>query len=383
LVSELDFGGVETGIVIQSQLIDRERFDFRVCTFWKAGASARKVQELGVPVDVLDTDPFIYSPKATFALARYLRKMRPDVLHASITEADVHASVLAPLRLAKRTIIDEGGFPEIARFRRRVVFSVLNRMVDDIVVVSAGLGEFLAEREAAPRDKLRLIPNCGQPAYFERPKENYEAHPTRFRVAAVGRLVEVKNHASVIQALALLPSSGVELHIFGSGPLKDELLEVSRANGVSDRVFLRGYVSDALRDELAAMDAYVMPSHAEGCSLALIEAMALGLPVLVSRVSGNLEVVGPTGNGWMVDPTDVAGWADAIQRLRSLPADQRLAHGEACRRRAQEHFSPEAYVGRLEQLYLTRTAGAPETSMPFPGGNGIDSSIRPSDAGAG
>ena len=353
LVSELDFGGVETAIVIQSQLIDRERFDFRVCTFWKAGASARLVQEHGIPVDVLDTAPSVYSPGATLALARYLRRMRPDVLHASVTEADVHASALAPLRLASRTIIDEAGFPEIARFRRRLIFSLLNRMVDDIVVVSAGLGDFLAAREAAPRHKLRLVPNCGQPEYFERPKENYAADPDKFRVAAVGRLVEVKNHVSVIRALPLLPDPGVELHIFGSGPLREELLETARQAGVEDRVHLRGYVPGSLRDELASMDAYVMPSHAEGSSLALIEAMALGLPVLASRVSGNVEVVGSSGDGWTVEPTDVAGWAERIQRLRSLSAEERAAHGRAGRARAQERFSPEAYVKTLERLYLT------------------------------
>jgi glycosyltransferase involved in cell wall biosynthesis len=353
LVSELDFGGVETGIVIQSQLIDRERFDFRVCTFWKAGASARRVQELGIPVDVLDIAPSVYSPRATLALARYLRQMRPDVLHASVTEADVHAAALAPLRIAARTIIDEAGFPEIARYRRRLIFSILNRMVDDIVVVSAGLGDFLAEVEAAPREKLRLVPNCGQPEYFERPKQNYAADGAKFRIAAVGRLVEVKNHASVIRALALLPDRRVELHIFGSGPLREELLRVAREAGVSDRVQLRGYVPGSLRDELAGMDGYVMPSHAEGCSLALIEAMALGLPVIASRVSGNVEVVGPCGDGWLVDPTDVPGWARAVERLAIVPSEERAAHGEALRRRAQERYSPEAYVGTLERLYLT------------------------------
>lgn len=355
LMSELDFGGVETGIVIQAELMDRERFDLRVCTFWKAGASARRVQELGIPVDVLNVAPSVYSPKATYTLARYLRQMRPDVLHASVTEADVHASALAPLRLAKRTIIDEAGFPEIARYRRRIVFSILNRMVDDIVIVSAGLGDFLVKHESAPPGKLRLVPNCGQPEYFQRPKQSYGSSPSKFKLAAVGRLVDVKNHRTVIRALALLPAE-VELHIFGSGPLRDELLELARSSDVSNRVHLRGYLPGSLRDELANMDAFVMPSHAEGCSLALIEAMAIGLPVLVSRVSGNIEVVGEAGKTWLVDPTDVEGWAVAINRLKEASEQEREAHGAAARRRAQERFSPEAYVNALERLYLTEPA---------------------------
>jgi glycosyltransferase involved in cell wall biosynthesis len=360
LVSELDFGGVETGIAIQAELIDREKFDFRICTFWKAGATAERVRSLGIPVDVLGTSPSVYRPLASLALARYLRKVKPDVLHASVTEADFHAAILAPLRLAKRTIIDEAGFPEIARPRRRLMFKVLNRLVDDIIVVSSGLGAFLARYEGASWEKFRLIPNCGQPEYFITPKVSYEQSSARFRLAAVGRLVDVKNHETIIRAVAQHADRKVELHIFGSGPLHDQLSSLVHAEGVADRVKLRGYVEGSLRDELAAMDGYLMPSHAEGCSLALIEAMALGLPLAASRVSGNMEVVGSIGEDWLVDPTDVVGWADAIAQMQSLSPEQRKARGLAARRRAQENYSPEIFTRTLERLYLGEPVRRPD-----------------------
>ncbi len=365
LVSELDFGGVETGIAIQSELIDRRAIDFRVCTFWKAGATAERIKQLDVPVDVLGRDPSVYSPAATLALAGYLRRMRPDVLHASVTEADFHAGMLARFRLAKRTIIDEAGFPEIARPRRRLMFKVLNRLVDDIIVVSSGLGAFLEAHEGAQREKLRLVPNCGQPEFFREPKGSYRTNE-RFRIAAVGRLVEVKNHESIIRALAIHPDSNVELHIFGSGPLRDELLALAQQLGVADRVQLRGYVPGSLRDELSGMDAYLMPSHAEGCSLALIEAMALGLPVAASRVSGNREVLGPVGADWLVEPTDVLGWAATMARLQAMTPEQREALGLAARRRAQERYSPECFTETLTRLYRGEPVASPDLSGDLP-----------------
>jgi glycosyltransferase involved in cell wall biosynthesis len=361
----LDFGGVETGIAIQSELINREAFDFRVCTFWKAGATAARIEKLGVPVDVLNRDPSVYSPAATVALAGYLRKMRPDVLHASVTEADFHAAMLARFRLAKRTIIDEAGFPEIARSRRRLMFKILNRLVDDIIVVSSGLGAFLEEHEGARREKLRLVPNCGQLEFFRNPKASYRVDGP-FRVAAVGRLVEVKNHESIIRALAMHPDCNTELHIFGSGPLRDELTALAHQLDLADRVQLRGYVPGSLRDELSSMDAYLMPSHAEGCSLALIEAMALGLPVAASRVSGNREVLGRIGADWLVDPTDVQGWAAMIARLHAMKPEQREALGLAARRRAQERYSPEYFTQTLERLYRGEPVARPELSGSLP-----------------
>lgn len=355
LVSELNFGGVETGIVIQSELIDRERFDFRVCTFWKDGTAAQSVRDLGVPVDVLGVDPSIYNPRATMALARYLRKMHPHVLHASVTEADVHAALLARLRLAGRTIVDEAGFPEAARFRRRLAFRMLNRFADDVVVVSEGLGDFMVQKEGAPREKIRFIPNCGKPEYFENPKTNFAPSTDQFRVGVVGRLVDVKNHRVLIEALAQMPSeTRPQLNLFGDGPLREAIIAQAERAQVADRVFVHGFVPGSITERLREMDAFAIPSLAEGCSLALIEAMALALPVLTSRVQGNIEVVGDLGDEWLIAPNDVPGWAAALSRMQAISPEARRAHGEAGRRRAQSHYSPQAYVAALDRLYLAR-----------------------------
>jgi glycosyltransferase involved in cell wall biosynthesis len=357
LVPELDFGGVESGIVVQAGLIDRDRFDFRVCTFWKDGASAAEIRKQGIPVDVLGADPSIYKPSATLALAGYLRRMRPDVLHASITEADFHAALLAPFRWARRTTIDEAGFPEIARWRRRVVFRGLNRLVDDVIVVSQRLGEFLARHEGAPRRKIRFIPNCGSPRFFTDRKHDYRVQGARFRLGVVGRLVEVKNHATLIEALALIDEPArPEIWLFGEGPLKARLLAQAERLGVSEQVKLQGYKPGWIGDTLKSLDGFAQPSFAEGCSLALIEAMALGLPVLTSKADGNLEVMGPLASGWTIDAGDAAGWATALRQLAARSPDERRSHGDVALQRAHARYSPQAYVAALDALYEGRGA---------------------------
>src|SRR5690242_14126551 len=90
LIPVLDFGGVETNFVQQARTIDRSKYDFRVCTFWKHGEAARRIEASGIQVDVLDVHPSIRNPRATRTLLRYLRRVRPDVVHASIGEANFH-----------------------------------------------------------------------------------------------------------------------------------------------------------------------------------------------------------------------------------------------------------------------------------------------------
>src|SRR4051812_22494897 len=96
LLPTLDFGGVESRAILQSELHDRERLDLRVCTFHRAGAAADAIRALGIPVDVLGQDPRIRNARASLALAAYLLRTKPDIVHASIVEANFHVLARPP-----------------------------------------------------------------------------------------------------------------------------------------------------------------------------------------------------------------------------------------------------------------------------------------------
>jgi glycosyltransferase involved in cell wall biosynthesis len=98
------------------------------------------------------------------------------------------------------------------------------------------------------------------------------------------------------------------------------------------------------------MDIFVLPSHSEGVSLALLEAMAAGLPVIGSRVGGLPEVVADGENGLLIPPRDAGALADALERLLADPAGAQ-ALGDHARRHVREHFTLERLGREINEIY--------------------------------
>jgi glycosyltransferase involved in cell wall biosynthesis len=175
-------------------------------------------------------------------------------------------------------------------------------------------------------------------------------------IATVARLVEQKGHRVLIEALKGLPD--VSLVIVGDGPLRAALESMTREWGVADRVVFLGEVSD-VPAVLAKAELFVLTSFNEGLPLAVLEAMAAGLPVVATRVGGTPELVIPGENGVLVDPGDPIGTRAAI---RMLLDDPHLAgrFGRRGHEIALEGFTHErmvhAVVGVYEELLgLTRS----------------------------
>lgn len=359
MIPVLDFGGVESIFVLQSKLIDRARFDFRVCTFWKKGAAARDVEATGIEVDDLDVDPSIRNPRATQRLAAYLRRTRPDVVHASIGEANFHAALVSKLCGVPATIIEEQGLPA-RKLLGRFVHAGLYRGVDAVVGVSGTSCAYLTDREWAPKSKVHKIYNCARSEFFTpRPERADSARP--FTALLVGRLVEVKNHERLLRALPAVVKQhpSFRLQIAGEGPLKAKMLELIVELGLTNNVEMLGFRSDILQ-LLQSADVFLLPSLSEGCSLALAEAMAAGTPVIGSDVGGIPEVMREVGQRWLVPSTDVGAWSRALSAMVELSEAERRALGETAARVAKR-FSPETNINAVQDLYaqlLGRRASA-------------------------
>jgi len=359
LIPVLDFGGVESIFVLQSKLIDRTSFDFRVCTFWKKGAAARDVEAAGIEVDELGVDPSIRNPGAARRLISYLRRTKPDVVHASIGEANFHAALVSKLCGVPATIIEEQGLPTRKRLGR-LVHAGLYRRVDAVVGVSGTSCAYLTEREWAPRAKVHKIYNCARSEFFTaRPEQAAGERP--FTALLVGRLVEVKNHERLLRALPAVVERHptFRLQIAGEGPLREKMLELIAQLGLTNNVEMLGFRSDIL-SLLQGADVFLLPSLSEGCSLALAEAMAAGTPVIGADVGGIPEVMREVGERWLIPSTDIQAWSRALLAMVDLSEDERRALGQTAAEVAKR-FSPETNIAAIQQLYrqlLARPASA-------------------------
>ncbi len=177
-------------------------------------------------------------------------------------------------------------------------------------------------------------------------------------LAAVGRLVARKDLRCVLDALAALGERGPALLVCGDGPQAPELHRAARQLGIEGRVHWLGETAD-VRGALRASDAFVHASRSEGCPNALLEALACGLPAVLSDIPGHRDADVLPGDAALLFPAgDHAALTAALARLFEDPL-ARLARGAAARATALHHYALPVVGARMEQLYVRHLAQRP------------------------
>jgi glycosyltransferase involved in cell wall biosynthesis len=175
-------------------------------------------------------------------------------------------------------------------------------------------------------------------------------------IGTVGRIQDVKDHATLIDAFLLLRDRSplrprLRLAIVGDGPLLPAMRAKAQAAGVANVVWLPGARTD-VPDILRSFDVFAMSSIAEGTPGSALEAMASGLPVVGTRVGGIPEVIDDGVTGLLVPPSDAAAMAAALEQYIVAPALAH-SHGAAGRERVQRKYSMAAMVAAYQDLYDT------------------------------
>lgn len=148
----------------------------------------------------------------------------------------------------------------------------------------------------------------------EQYREELGLGPKNFVLLSVGELNENKNHRVILEAMANMKLPYVHYLICGMGALKEELLELSLNLNISNRVHFLGFRTDVI-SLMKISDIFVFPSIREGLPFSLMEAMASGLPAIVSDIRGNSDLIVNDCGGKLVDPLDSNEWAKNIEEL--------------------------------------------------------------------
>jgi glycosyltransferase involved in cell wall biosynthesis len=336
-----------------------------VCCLDELGEWAARLGEHGVAVSSLGRRPG-FRPGLGAAVADAARRHRATVVHAHHYSPFVYAALARVWAPGLRLVFTEHGRLSDAppSGRRRFVNRVLSRAPHRVFAVSEDLKQHLiAEGFAA--GAVGVIYNgvdLGRPPTptdRERMRAMLGIAGDTLLIGTVARLDPVKDIGTLIDAAGyLLPERRVRLVIVGDGPEMGRLKQAARARGVSAETTFLGH-QDNVRDWLAGFDLFVNSSTSEGLSLTILEAMAMGLPVVATRVGGTPEVVSE-GCGRLVAPRDAAGLADAIRALAS-DASLRRTMGEASRRRVEERFTLERMLRQYAGIYR-RLVAAPTIS---------------------
>ena len=184
-------------------------------------------------------------------------------------------------------------------------------------------------------------------------RRKLELGQDEFLLVCVARLSEQKGIDLLIQAMARVLSDGVRCRcvIVGDGPLREQLVEQARELGLSGHVLFEGFQKD-VRGYLQAGSAFILTSHMEGLPLSLLEAMACGLPSIVTDVGGNREVVTHRVHGLIVPPGSVDAISGAITYLATHP-EERAQMAQMARKRVCEAFDIEKAMSEIRKVILS------------------------------
>lgn len=178
--------------------------------------------------------------------------------------------------------------------------------------------------------------------------------PQEPRVVCVGRLCEQKGQLLLLDAVRQLRDRGepVRLVLAGDGEMRPEIERFMAEHGLQDRVSITGWISnEQVRQELEAARALVLPSFAEGLPVVIMEAMALGRPVLTTSIAGIPELVRHGTDGWLIPAGDLESLVDALSELLTQSVQRLTDMGQAARRRVLERHSIDTEARKLVELF--------------------------------
>ena len=280
-------------------------------------------------------------------LARLLTKLKCDVLHSHTFWANFYGSVAARMAHVPVIVTSEHGRNEWKRgWHKWIESRVISRFAQHRLCVSQDILERRRDVDGVPGDKLVLVPNGTRIPDIDGHRE-----PDRVVIGSVGRLVVAKDFPTLIRAVGLLRKQGVDcsLEIVGGGPEESSIREEVNRLGLKQHVKLAGF-QDNVGARLRSWTLFAVSSINEGQPIALLEAMAHGLPCVVTSVGGIPDTLKNEKEGLIVPPRDPNALADALQRLIE-DGDLRRRLGSSARDRVCKEFSIEALASRCCDIY--------------------------------
>ncbi len=300
-----------------------------------------------------------------FLLPEFMRvfaRERPHVVH-SRNWSTIEAVPAARLAAVPAVIHSEHGRNldtlHGEPWRRRAFRRLCYRLADRVFAVSGELKQHYVTRLGISASRFEVIPNGVDAQHFRPDPEARKERRKRLGVGedtlvvgCVNRFDPIKDHATLLRGAELALSRGVDLLVVlvGDGPERSRLereLEVRR--GLRNRVVLTGLVNNVAA-WLNAFDVFVLPSLSEGMSNTLLEAMAVGLPPVATRVGGNPEVIEADRSGLLFDPRDAEMLATHLNRLAQQIELRRMI-GASARERVERCFSVRTMLERYSRLY--------------------------------
>lgn len=317
------------------------------------------------------SDPRIRRYDGTGSRLGALRVLRSALRGGEYDVVHVHAPSSAALllgaaALGRRRVDDvvftlHNSWPNLRR-RNRLLAALAMAVIPTTVACSSSAAASVpgwARRLA--RRPMQVVTNGVDVERVARAGEEHYLRPSNGAgrtVVTVGRMIPIKDQATLLTAFASASRPHDRLVVVGEGPLRAELEQLAGRLGVADRVELPGLLQrDDVYRLLGRADAYVSTSRGEGLPLSVLEALAARLPAVLSDIPPHREVAAATAAARLVPVGDARGFADALSRLLALPSEQRAALGRSARKAVTDAFSVHSMTDGYARIYASLRRG--------------------------
>jgi glycosyltransferase involved in cell wall biosynthesis len=327
VIEDLSFGGAQRRLANDLAFLDKEVFENKVAYLFDKAGMHDAFAALGVACALLEGG----LARKVARLRKLIREFSPDIVHSQL----FFANILARLALAGNArvrLVTTLQYPDYDKTLATGVYSLKRKIAERItlflkmphmIAVSSYVGDSF-RNALGVREAITVIYNSvdieqfnvrHDPIAKERIMQHYDLKGFSFLLCAAGRLVPQKGFAYALQALAFLKKeyAGLGLVIAGDGPARGELEKLARALNCHDRVRFVGTVD--VRDLLRVSDVFVFPTLGEGLPLVLLEAMAMQVLCVASKIPPVEELIVDGKNGFLCVPQDPENLACIISKL--------------------------------------------------------------------
>jgi len=379
VIDHLRMGGAQRHLLQVVRGLDRQRYAPEMwTTSTHRGELAAEFEAAAVPVRSFEIQSTLMSARTLRSCRRVARDWRArniHLVHGYLFEGNLLATIAGRLAKSPVILISKRSLDRYDRWDRRAAAWWCNRTATRVLVNARAVEEVVLEHEGCSPAVIEHIPNgVPLPDATETTGPSGDDVDPRGNgplVGMVGRLGWKKGYEYALQAYAKLRDRvpGLRVDIVGDGDLREKLEAQARDLGLEETVRFLGQQTD-VRRRMRTFDCYVLSSVIEGMPNALLEAMALGRPVVTTSAGGSAEVAVDGESGMIVPPRDPDAMADAIERvLTERLLAERLSRGGV--ERVQRHFSERAMLKALDDLYRREFTLA-----------GLDAPLRPVEPSA-
>ena len=282
-------------------------------------------------------------------LAQELRKTAAEHLHCHISENPASVAMLASELCGVPWSMTVHGPYEFRAIENWALPEKLRRAAFTVCITEFTRSQCMMFLPPEEWNRLELI-RCGpDPAFLDNAPPVFDDFR---RLVWVGRICEEKGVPILLDALACLATEQRDFDclFIGDGPLRGWLERRAAELGLTPRIRITGWLDgEAVRKELAAARGLVLPSFAEGLPAVLMEALAIGRPVISTYIAGIPELVVPGENGWLVPAGSVDALTRAMRALLDTPIERLREMGAAGRRSVLERHDPRSEIARLAE----------------------------------